>query len=199
MKRTICILLIFLLLSSGDLFPGVYTDDAYIIRRAYIDVLGIVPTIDELDWYCVYNKYGYDIAVEWLINSPAAKLKDVTDKEELRLALVSEKYKKASGSPVSRKKLDEIICYLAGVAGETSIELVSKAKLQFIANARAAQDGDLDAIDRMALQLMSRVTSVDEANHLLRILRCGLETVSEEKAWLNTLEQLMTFEDVTHK
>ena len=199
MKRTICILLLFLLLSLSDLFPGDYRDDSYIIRRAYIDVLGIVPTIDELDWYCVYNKDGYGIAIEWLINRPGAKLKDVTDKEKLRLVLVSEKYKKETGSVVSRKKLDEIICYLAGVAGETSIELVSKAKLQFIANARAAQDGDLDAIDRMALQLMSRVTSVDEANHLLRILRCGLETVSEERAWLNILEQLLTFEDVIHK
>lgn len=199
MKRTICILLLFLLLSLSDLFPGDYKDDAYIIRRAYIDVLGIVPTIDELEWYCVYNKDGYDIAVEWLIARPDAKLKDVTDKEELRLALVSEKYKKEASAPVTRKKLEEIICYLAGVKGKPSLELVFMAKLQFIANARAAQDGDLDAIDRMALQLMSRVTSVDEANHLLRILRCGLETVSEEKAWLNTLEQLMTFEDVTHK
>jgi hypothetical protein len=199
MKRRVCVLLIFLLLSLGDMFPGDYKDDAYIIRRAYIDVLGIVPTIDELDWYCVYNKNGYDIAVEWLIARPDAKLKDVTDKEELRVILVSGKYKKASGSPVARKKLDEIICYLAGLKGDSSYQAVHNAKLQFIANARAAQDGDLDAIDRMALQLMSRVTSVDEANHLLRILRCGLESVSEEKAWLNTLEQLMTFEDVTHK
>lgn len=199
MKRTICILLLFLLLSLSDLFPGDYKDDAYIIRRAYIDVLGIVPTIDELEWYCVYNKDGYDIAVEWLIARPDAKLKDVTDKEELRLALVSEKYKKEASVPVTRKKLEEIICYLAGVKWEASSELASKAKLQFIANARIAQDGDLEAIDRMALQLMSRVTNVDEANSLLRILRCGLESVSEEKAWLNTLEQLMTFEDVTHK
>ena len=31
-------------------------DDSRIIRRLYLDTIGMPPTIEELDWYSTYNK-----------------------------------------------------------------------------------------------------------------------------------------------
>jgi hypothetical protein len=194
MKRGAWILLISLTLSLSEVLPVERKDEAYLIRRAYLDILGVVPTISELEWYCEHNNDGYNKAVDYLLVSSAMRLAGDTEVAKKRALLMSNDYKQAAKVPLPEGKLDEIIKYLVNCYGDTT-----KAKELFIAYSRVYEDGDLEAIDRMALQLMGRVTSVDEANGLLRVLRCGVETLGEGEGWRNVLEQLLKFDDVRYK
>lgn len=199
MKRGAWILLISLALSLSEVQSLDYREEARLIRRAYLDVLGVVPTAGELEWYCMYNTDGYGKAVDYILSSKVMKLAGDAALSRKRTELLSDEYKQAASVKLSEARLEDIIYYLSGYKGEHSAEALRKAKLALIAHARVYEDGELEAIDRMSLGLMGRVTKLDEANSLLRILRCGLDVMSEEESWLNALEQLMTFEGVTHK
>lgn len=199
MKRGAWILLISLTLSLSEVQSLDYREEARLIRRAYLDVLGVVPTAGELEWYCVYNTDGYSKAVDYILSSKVMKLAGEAALARKRTTLLSDEYKQAASVKLSQAKLEDIIYYLSGYKGEHSAEALRKAKLTLIAHARVYEDGDLEAIDRMSLGLMGRVTKLDEANSLLRILRCGLDVVSEEESWLNALEQLLLLEDVRSK
>jgi len=199
MKRGAWILLISLTLSLGEVLAGGRKDESYLIRRAYLDVLGVVPTINELEWYCVYNTDSYEKAVAWLLTRPIIRCINGEDVAKKKVLLLSKSYREQGKTLLPEGKLEDIIYYLAGYDGPRSEESLKNAKLQLISFSRVYEDGDMQALDRLAVSLMGRETSVDETNHLLRILKCGLDVVSEEESWLNTLEQLLTFEDVTHK
>lgn len=181
-------------LSLSEVLPSERKDEAYLIRRAYLDILGVVPTISELEWYCEHNNDGYNKAVDYLLGSSAMRLVGDAEVARKRAFLMSSNYKQGAKVLLPNGKLDEIIKYLVNYSGDTA-----KAKELFINYARAYEDGDLDAIDRMALQLMGRVTTVDEANRLLRVLRCGAEILGEMESWRNVLEQLLIFDDVRNK
>jgi hypothetical protein len=43
--------------------------ESFLIRRAYLDTVGRIPSIEEVEWYVVYND-GYKSAVEWLDKYP---------------------------------------------------------------------------------------------------------------------------------
>jgi len=196
MKKGLCISIIAIALVAGRIFPSDRKDESYLIRRAYLDTLGIVPTPTEIEWYCVYNDNGYELAVKWL-----ASKADVAreGKGELLSILVSDEYKKSKKTQLSRKKVNEIVMYLAGVSGEINTENIKKAKHRLVENALLCETGDLDVIDYMANQLMCRGTNVPEANELLKCLRLSRAAMSEQEAWLNTLEHLLLFEDVASK
>jgi hypothetical protein len=199
MRRGAWILLISLTLSLSEVLALEPKDEARLIRRAYLDVLGVVPTIDELEWYMVYNTDGYSRAIDWLLTSSPMRLAGMEDIARKRSELLSSKYMQALAVPIGRKKQEEVIYYLAGYIGERSPEALKKAKKDFIAFARVYEDGDLEAIDRMCLGLMGRVTNLDEANRLLRILGCGIDALGEEEGWLNVLEQILELEDAKSK
>jgi hypothetical protein len=194
MKRSAWIVMVAIALSLSEVLPSERKDEAYLIRRAYLDILGVVPTISELEWYCEHNNDGYNKAVDYLLGSSAMRLVGDAEVARKRAFLMSSNYKQGAKVLLPNGKLDEIIKYLVNYSGDTA-----KAKELFINYARAYEDGDLDAIDRMALQLMGRVTTVDEANRLLRVLRCGAEILGEMESWRNVLEQLLIFDDVRNK
>jgi hypothetical protein len=194
MKRRAWIVMVAIALSLSEVLPSERKDEAYLIRRAYLDILGVVPTISELEWYCEHNNDGYNKAVDYLLGSSAMRLVGDAEVARKRAFLMSSNYKQGAKVLLPNGKLDEIIKYLVNYSGDTA-----KAKELFIRYARAYEDGDLDAIDRMALQLMGRVTTVNEANSLLRVLRCGVETLGEGEGWKNALEQLLLFDDVRNK
>lgn len=182
----------FLFASTGD--------DSRIIRRAYLDVLGTVPTISEIEWYCVYNKSNaYKMAVEYLISRPGVGLKGVCDKDELRKILLGKEYREAKREQLTIKKVHEMLMYQAGVRGEADEANVLKAKIRLIENALSDESTDSDTIDHMALQLMSRSTNLEEANLLLATLRAFRKGLSEETAWIKTLDRLLSFDDVSSK
>ena len=114
MNKTSCVLGIAIFLSVGEIFPEHYKDDSYIIRRAYLDVLGIVPTIDEIEWYCVYNTSGYFMAVDWLLKQPGYTSQPYSNASDLEQLLKSPGYKDIHRVRLSDKKREEIIFYVAG-------------------------------------------------------------------------------------
>lgn len=196
MKKRLCVFVIAIALVAGRIFSFERKDDSYLIRRAYIDTLGIVPTLTEIEWYCVYNDDGYSLAVAWLATKTELSLEG---KKELMNILSSDTYKKSKKIQISRNKVHEIVMYLSGIPGELNSVNIIKAKHKLIENAKLCESGDLDIIDYMANQLMCRSTSVAEANELLKCLRLSRTAMNEEESWLNTLEHLLLFDDVSSK
>jgi hypothetical protein len=196
MRRYACIFLIFLTLTLGDIFSNNGRDESYQIRRAYIDVLGVFPTIEEIDWYCVYNTKGYELAVDWLTKHP--KYLQLADPYS-RSKLLSDDYKYAPQQPLSLQKLHEAIFYFAGKQYVADKKALYDAKLKFIAYARQCAVNDLDAIDYMSSQLMSRSTKLEEANKMLGHLKEYSQTMSEEKAWVAMLDELLKLPDIRSK
>jgi hypothetical protein len=187
-------------LVAGSLLFASTGDESRIIRRAYLDILGTVPTITEIEWYCVYNKHNsYKLAVEYLISRPGAGLKGICDKDELRKTLLSKEYREAKREQLTIKKVHEMVMYQAGIRGEANEANVLKAKISLIENAMSDESTDSDTIDHMALQLMSRSTNLEEANLLLATLRAFRKGLSEETAWVKTLDRMLVLDDVASK
>lgn len=192
MRRTfilgvICILMVVSLLAKAD--------ESYIIRRAYIDVLGIVPTVDEIEWYCTYNSNNsYKVAVEWIVNHPNYRWDETIG--DARSYLHSDLYKTLKKMPIPKKRMNDILVYVAGDAHEATEENVNKSINKIIKQAIQATDNDLDAIDYITNRLMSRVTNKDEANYLNTFLREKKKTLTEEKAWKELFKEILSLEDV---
>lgn len=199
MRKGACILLVFLTLTLGDIFSNGGRDESYSIRRAYIDVLGVFPTVEEIDWYCVYNKLGYQLAVEWLIRSPRRLGQPVVSAQELKSKLLSAEYTNNAKQPLTLESLHKAIFYFIGENYSTDPENLREAKIKFINYAKLEANGELDVVDRMTSQLMSRTTNLKEANQILAYLRPRLEALPEDEAWLQTLDELLTFEDICNK
>ena len=193
MKR-IPAFLISVVLGLSEALAAGRKDEAYLIRRAYIDVLGVTPTVAELEWYCVYNEDSYSKAVAWLLEHNATQN---IDRQKLRSKLLSDEYKTKGKEALPEKLLQDVIYYVAG-ADKQALTL-REAKLKAILNARTEAVADLDAFDFLALQFMGRVTSADEANKLLKILRQAPSGFSENDIWLLAFDCLLSFYDVTHK
>lgn len=193
MRRKVVTISALLLLAFSDIFPKDRKDDSYIIRKAYIDTLGVFPTLEEIDWYCTYNSNGYQAAVDYLTS------KTNKDPDKLKAWLLSEEYLQEEKAQLSRQELERAICYFAGEKYSNSIADIKKAKLIFLRYAKQSAINDLDTIDYMACQLMSRATRLDEANRLLNCLRTNSEKFSEEETWLIVLDELLKLEDVRNK
>jgi hypothetical protein len=203
MKKDLCIFAIFAFICLSDIFPGQNDDDSYIIRRIYLDVLGVVPLPNEIDWYCVYNDNGYALAVEWVLSRPREKWtrgwQEMTV-EDVRKTISSQKYKSFKKMPLSREQLNKQLCYLAGQEYSEDYSCVTQARGKLIKYALESTDNDVEAIDYLAYQMMSRVTTTDEANYLnSRLKEYKRANKSEHAAWENLLDELLGFEDVKNR
>ena len=196
MKKIIFIASIYFLILAAKVICS--EDESFSIRRAYIDVIGVVPTAEEIDWYCVYNKNSYEMAVDWLLKHPNYSWNDIS-KQEARKILLSNEYKNFRKMPLSKDKLNKIILYLAGSSDEVADEAVKKASIKFIKDARTSSDNDLEAIDHITYRLMSRVTNIEEANYLSKFLKEKLKTKSEEEAWMDLFDQILHLQDVRNR
>jgi hypothetical protein len=182
----------------SELFPDTARDSSHYIRRAYIDYLGILPTTDEIDWYCVYNENGYDLAVEWIIQRLEAENCDINMAiADTRNRLKSSEYLLAPNAPIPEKKFKKLLFYVSGEPYAEDPIALKKAKIRIIENAQMCASGDTDVFDYMANQLMSRSTTMEEANTLLGVLREG--SGSDIEIWLKVLEKLLTFDDVASR
>lgn len=196
MKKIIFIASIYFLILAAKVICK--EDESFLIRRAYIDVIGVVPTAEEIDWYCVYNKNSYEMAVDWLLKHPNYSWGDV-NKEEAKRILLSDEYKSFRKMPLSKDKLNKIILYLVGSSEKATEKSIKEASLKLIEEAKMSSNNDLDAIDFLAYKLMSRVTNMEEANYLNKFLKEKLKTKSEKEAWLDIFDQILHLEDVKNR
>lgn len=193
MRKSFFLILCFFLFLKGNLTA--IEDPSRIIRRAYLDLIGTVPTTEEIDWYLVYNENnGYDLAITYLYNLPKNKWKEVPF-EFVKVILNSIEYR-TSKRELSKEEIEYIIFYVSGDGAKT--HSLDHAKRVLIKNCLKCCDSDVDKIDYLANNLMSRNTKVNECNILIKVLKEN-DSKSEQDKWLMVLDKLMTFEDVVTK
>ena len=173
---------------------GVQRTEIRQIRRAYLDVLELLPTPQEMDWYIVYNQNGYVLATEYLSQKAAAGSWSV---EKLR----DPAYLNAPEQPLERAILEKNILYLAGLwKGELSEELFAAGSEKFIRDAlETASDNVDDTIDWMVNLLTSRSSSAAEENELSSIYRKVSLKSSEMDAWKTVLLHILELHDCKFK
>jgi hypothetical protein len=191
---------LFLVLSFGILFSeDVKANDnvSLLIRKAYIDVLGYVPTTEEMDWYLIYNKdHAYEIAINYLISNPNCKWN--IPKHLAKLLLHSTDYKSQTKQPMLREQIAKNLFYAVGMGLQTvytqeNYDLACKRLINIATN---SYESESDIIDYMANVLMSRSTNLKEINYLLKIKH---SFKLEEQAYLKVLQEIMEFPDVKLK
>lgn len=197
MRKLFFLVLLFLMVSSKMLTA--VEDDSFLIRRMYLDVLGRVPTTEEIEWYCVYNKNGYTLAVDWALSISNNRMKHYP-KDEAKEILLSIDYKNYKKVPLSKEQLQKNIMFSVG-DGDLSLteENYKKSSLKLIRFALDSSDSETDAIDYICNKLMARSTNIDEANYLFRYFKDKRKTSSEEESWLSILDQILLLPDVRMK
>ncbi|MCX8510829.1 MAG: hypothetical protein ORN83_03635, partial [Chthoniobacteraceae bacterium] len=81
------------------------------IRRAFLDVLELVPTSEEVDWYVVYNQNGYEMAADYLAtHAPPDK---ATYTREL---LLNPTYWGREDELLDKSVIEKNVVYLSGLS-----------------------------------------------------------------------------------
>jgi hypothetical protein len=192
-RKILCFLLALLVL--GPIEITAKESDSFVIRRAYIDVIGVVPTTQEIEWYCVYNNDGYNLALDWLMNH-----KDYGCNGHIiytKEFLMSREYKNSPKVKIEKKQVYKNLLYVTGIKEELSLDSISKAQSRLIQNAIACGDGDTEIIDYMCNALMSRDSNLKEANKLTKIIKESNK--NELDTWMDVLNEILKFEDVNSK
>lgn len=168
-----------------------------LIRRAFLDLTGLVPTAEEIDWYCVYNTDGYQLAINDL--APRSVKMWGVSPEECKAILASPEYKVQIPRPVD---ITPSIVYLAGnFCGFDKItpEIIKISKQMLIEYALKETSSPGDAIDYLCNLLMSRVSNVAEANMLQKNFNKNESSLGEHAAYMSVLEDILQLPDVAHK
>ena len=198
-------MLLFSLLSLQCLFGDVccavtpkYREET-LIRRAYLDVLGLVPTIDEIDWYLTYNTNGYQLAVEFLLTRNTKRWN--IDNKIGRILLNSKEYRELSPRKLDKADLDRCVLYIVGDLKSEPItdNALTKSISKLITLSENITSDPLDRIDFMCSNLMSRTTSTDEANMLLQVFNSNSKLYSEDIAWTIVVSEILQMPDVCCK
>jgi len=197
MRKMLFLVLSFLIISSKVLTA--VEDDSFFIRRMYLDVLGRVPTTEEIDWFCVYNKNGYSLAIDWALSLPDNKMKHYP-KDQAKEILLSDGYKNYKKVPISKEQLQKNVMFSVG-DGDLKLteENFKKSCSRLIDFALSSSDTETDVIDYITNKLMSRLTNMDEANYLMLCFKNKRKTVSEKEAWMFVLDEILSLPDVKMK
>jgi len=193
-RKFICFLLVCLFSVTGKVTAN--SDESFIIRKAYIDVIGIVPTTSEIEWYCVYNTNGYELAINWLVNHKdyGAHSHIIYTKE----FLVSREYKASAKARITKNQVYKNLLYVTGSASlQITPQNVRNASLRLVQQALACNSGETEIIDYMCDAMMGRSSNLVEVNKLLKIFK---NTGKKEiESWLDVLDEILELEDVNSK
>jgi hypothetical protein len=170
-------------------------DSSFLIKRAYLDVIQKIPTPEEIEWYLVYNKNGYELAVDWLITNKSYKWN--IPKEYAKILLLSNDYQHLPKIPLDRNQIRKNLLYVVGMDEEPTIENVEIAKLSLIKMAIESGGSESEIMDYMANSLMCRNTNLEENNILGKIIRESSK--NENDTWIDVLNTILEFEDVKTK
>lgn len=166
-----------------------------LIRRAYLDISGHVPTVEEIDWFCVYNRNSYELAVDSLLERDVSKWNRT--KQQMKQMLMSEEYKLQSPRPID---VDVQIAYVVGMGDqEITPNNINIAKNKLIECARLCSNNEGEIIDYMCNALMSRSSNVQEANMLTHKFIQSSTVHTEDQAWRDVLEDILLLDEVRNK
>jgi hypothetical protein len=170
-------------------------DESFIIKRAYLDTIEVIPTQTEIEWYLVYNKNGYEIAVDWLLTNK--KYKWNIPKEYAKILLLSKEYQHLPKMLLNQLQIRKNLLYVVGMDQEPTIENVEIAKLSLVKMAIESGGTETEIMDYMANSLMCRSTNLEENNIISKIIRESSK--NENDTWLEVLNTILQFEDVKTK
>jgi len=168
---------------------------SFLIKRAFLDTIEKIPTREEIEWYLVYNKNGYSMAIDWLLNNKQYKWN--ISKEYAKILLLSKEYQHLPKMKLNQLQLRKNLLYVVGMNEEPTIENVEIAKLSLIKMAIESGGTESEIIDYMANSLMCRNTNLTESNILGKIIRESSK--DENGTWLDVLNTILEFEDVKTK
>lgn len=170
-------------------------EESFLIRRAYLELTNHVPTVNEIEWYCVYNNNGYELAVEWLINNNK-NWKDVP-KNYIKLILNSNEFKNNKKIALSKHEIMQNLFYITGTKGEINNENIKKAYLMLARWALDISNSETEAIDYICTALMSRNSNLEEIRVLNKILISSKK--SDQDTWIDIISIILEFDDVKTK
>jgi hypothetical protein len=167
-----------------------------LIRRAYLDISGHVPTMEEIDWYCVYNqRNSYELAVDALLSRDHILWKQ--PKPWIKRMLMSDAYRDQEPVLVDMKPQ---ILYVVGMQSlEQTPENVKRAKMKLIEYAVMSSNNSDEVIDYLCNALMSRPSNLKEANMLSFKFSQASRVFDDVVAWMVVLEDILQLDDVKHK
>ena len=167
-----------------------------LIRRAYLDISGHVPTMEEIDWYCVYNQINsYELAVDTLLSREWILWKQ--PKHQIKRMLMSPGYRDQDPVPVD---MHPQIIYIVGMGNaEATHANVKAAKKKLIEFAIMSSNNSDEIIDYMCNALMSRSSNLKEANMLSSKFTQTSRIVGDDAAWMIILEDILLLDDVRTK
>jgi hypothetical protein len=173
--------------------------ESFLIKRIYLDSIGLLPTTQEIEWFCTYNDNSYETAVNWLILKNSFKW--TMPEEYIKLFLNSKEYKSYKKLPLSKEQIYKNLFYVCGmdkdlIPNETNIKT---ACIKLIECAKKCAYSDDDIIDYMAMSLMCRNTNVEENNKLRIVFNESIKNSNELNAWIDVLKTILEFEDVKTK
>ena len=157
--RKLIFLVHFLLLITATSVAEI-KNETFLIRKAYLDILGTVPTPEEMEWYMVYNDNSYEKAIDYLIKHPKNKWIHLSN-ETSKNILTSKEYKEKRRN-LTPKQIENIISYVSGDIYMNNILLYNKTKL--VNDAIRTNTKELDIIDYLSNCLLCRSTNLEEAN-----------------------------------
>lgn len=196
MKRLIPLLCLLLTLGSLRAEDDSVLKNIRKIRRAFLDVLELIPTPEEIDWYVVYNQDGYALAVDYLVKHTPEDKKAWTREELLDPAYLSKEEEMLDKSVLERN-----VVYLSGQSKtDVTPESIETAKVAFIKQALLASDDNAaNAIDYMVNELVCRPATLTEANELLQIFAKVSLKADEMDAWKTVLAHIFELHDCKYK
>jgi hypothetical protein len=164
------------------------------IRRAYLDVIELLPTPEEIDWYVVYNQTGYPLAVDFLIRKDAQK-------QWSPERLSTTEYTEAPEQIIERSILEKNVVYLAGLwTGEMDEAVREAGTEKFINNALLATDErPSNAIDYMINLLTCRPSTAAEENEFMQIFNKVSMKGDDMSAWKTVLLHILEMHDCKYK
>jgi hypothetical protein len=170
-------------------------DGSFIIKRAFLDTIEKIPTIEEIEWYLVYNNNGYELAVDWLITNKNYKWN--IPKEYAKILLLSKEYHHLPKMVLNQLQVRKNLLYVVGMDEDPTIENVEHAKLRLVKMAIECGGTETEIMDYMANCLMCRSTNLEENNVLSKIIKESSK--DENDTWLDVLNTILEFEDVRTK
>ncbi|MEI6872816.1 MAG: hypothetical protein WCL08_11090 [Verrucomicrobiota bacterium] len=196
MKRLLLLVCLPFLLTPAHADTAAVRKEIRKIRRAFLDVIELVPTPEEVDWYVVYNQNGYKMAVDYLIQHVHPEKVDST-----REKLLNPDYPTPEEELLDKSVLEKNVIYLSGSWNSPfTPEVVESSKELLIRQALLASDDDpANTIDYLVNELTCRPATVEEANELLKIFTKVSLKADEIDAWKTVLAHIFELHDCRFK
>ena len=180
---------------SSEINTYAKEDESFLIKRAYLDTIGLIPTPQEIEWYTVYNRNGYKLAVEWLMRNPRYDWN--IPRPYAKILLLSKEYRELPKVEIPKEQVLVNLLFVTGKSLTLTDENVKDARLTLINNAILCSDGETEIIDYMCNSLMCRGSNLIEINKLTKIFKESNKP--ELEAWMDVLDEILELEDVNTK